>query len=144
MRIVLDTNIVVSALLWRGANYRLLEAIRSASDALLVASAPLIEELADVLDRPHCASRYALIGKTPAQVIADYLEAVALVEPANITPRSVDPDDDMVLATALAGAADLIVSGDADLLDLKHFHGIDIVGIDEAIRRIERAAQSTK
>lgn len=95
-----------------------------------------------MLPRPHCASRYALIGKTPAQVIADYLEAVQLVEPANIAARSIDPDDDAVLATALAGAADLIVSGDTDLLNLKRFQSIDIVGIDEAMLRIERSTHS--
>lgn len=144
MRIVLDTNIVVSALLWRGPSYRLLQAIHASPEAQLIASAPLIEELAEVLARPHCASRYALIGKTPAQVLADYLEAVALVEPASITARSVDPDDDLVLATALGASADLIVSGDADLLNLKHFHGIDIVNVSEAIQRVERAPHPPK
>ena len=49
MRIVLDTNVVLSALLWRGTPYRLLEAFRQRSDVQLVSSATLLEELADVL-----------------------------------------------------------------------------------------------
>lgn len=51
MRIVLDTNVVISALLWRGKPYRLLEAIRQRTDMQLFSSAALLEELADVLIR---------------------------------------------------------------------------------------------
>jgi putative PIN family toxin of toxin-antitoxin system len=138
VRIVLDTGVLFSGLLWRGTSYRLLQAIRSSPGIRIVASGPLIEELAEVLGRPGSAKRYALIGKTPAQVIADYLEAVELVEPAIISPRAVDADDDMVLAAALAGQSDLIVSSDSDLLNLKRYHAIDIVSVNEALKRIER------
>jgi predicted nucleic acid-binding protein len=50
--------------------------------------------------------------------------------------RRIDPDDDPVLACALAAAAELIVSGDAHLLNLKHYHGIQVVGPHEASARI--------
>jgi uncharacterized protein len=52
-------------------------------------------------------------------------------------PACRDPDDDAVLALAIAARADLIVSGDRDLLDLKSFQGIAIVTPTEALRRIE-------
>ncbi len=56
--------------------------------------------------------------------------------PAEIAPTSIDPDDDAVLACALAAGADLIVSGDPDLLNLKQFHGAAIVTPRQAIERI--------
>jgi predicted nucleic acid-binding protein len=73
--------------------------------------------------------RLAIIGKTAREVLADYVEAVELVEPLSV-PRVVpgDADDDEVIACALAAKADLIVSGDRHLLDLgDHYQGIPIV-----------------
>ncbi len=57
------------------------------------------------------------------------------VTPAEIVPTSIDPDDDAVLACALPAGADLIVSGDPDLLNLKRFHGMPIVSPREAVTR---------
>ncbi len=136
MRLVLDTNVVFSGLLWRGSAYELLTAIRQASGARLFCSVGLIEELADVLGRPSSMKQLSLIGKTAKDVLEDYASIVEFVEPAEISPTSIDPDDDPVLACALAAAAELIVSGDAHLLNLKQFHRIQIVGPREAAARI--------
>lgn len=65
-----------------------------------------------------------------------YLQAVELVEPAVIPPTSRDPDDDAVLACAVAAHADFIVSGDADLLVLGAFSGIPIVTAPQALEGI--------
>ncbi|GAB1389923.1 MAG: hypothetical protein AMXMBFR78_11930 [Rubrivivax sp.] len=67
MRIVLDTNIAVSALLWRGTPYRLFEIIRPTDDVQLVGSEALLAELAelaDVLARPSVSKRLAIVGRT--------------------------------------------------------------------------------
>jgi len=62
---------------------------------------------------------------------------VRLVVPAVIAPTiSRDPADDQVLATAIGGQADLIVSGDSHLLDLKQFMGIDVVGAASGAQRV--------
>lgn len=127
MRIVLDTNVVISALLWRGTPYRLLSTIRDVGDPLY-ASTALLEELADVLARPFAAQRLALIQRTAASVLADYIEVVELVEPTDV-PRIVqnDPDDDHVIAAAGAARADLLVTGDRrHLLALDGHAGIAI------------------
>ena len=79
MRIVLDTNVVLSALLWRGTPYQLLEAVRDRSSVRLFSSAALLEELADVLTRPAASKRLALIGKGARDVLSDYVEAIELV-----------------------------------------------------------------
>lgn len=138
MRIVLDTNVALSALLWRGTPYQLLAAIRQRSSLQLYSSPALLEELADVLTRPSASKRLALIGKTAREVLADYVEAIELVEPSAV-PRVVpgDADDDQVIAAAIAARADLIVSGDRKhLLPLGSHEGIARVEAAEAVRRI--------
>ena len=136
MRLVLDTNVVFSGLLWRGGAYELLTAIRQAPEVKLFCSAELIEELADVLSRPPSVKQLSVIGKTAKDVLEDYASIVEFVEPAEISPTSSDPDDDPVLACALAAAAEMIVSGDPHLLNLKQFHRIEIVDPREAVTRI--------
>ena len=137
VRIVLDTNVALSALLWRGTPYHLLASIRQQMNAQLFSSSPLLEELADVLTRPSAAKRLAVIGRSGADVLIDYVEAVDLVSPASIG-RVVarDPDDDVVIATALAVNANLIVSGDNDLLILKQYQNIPILAPADAMQFI--------
>lgn len=134
VRIVLDTNVVLSALLWRGTPHHLLGAIAQRSNIQLYSSTALLEELADVLTRPSATKRLALIDKTARAVLADYVEAIGLVEPATV-PRVVvgDVDDDQVIAAAVAARAHLIVSGDRKhLLPLGRHDGIDIIDAAEA------------
>ena len=137
MRIVLDTNVVLSALLWRGTPHQLLTAIGQQPSVQLNSSAALLDELADVLTRPSATKRLAVIGKTAREVLSDYVEVLELVEPTTV-PRVVlgDPDDDQVLAVALAAHADLIVSGDSDLLNIASYEGIPIVTVAQAVQRI--------
>lgn len=137
MRLILDTNVVLSGLLWRGTPYRLLETIRQQPRLQIYSSAALLEELADVLSRPSPSKRLALIGKSVREVLADFIDAVELIEPIDI-PRVVlnDPDDDQVIAAAWAAHADCIVSGDSDLLIIGSFKGIDILTAAQALQRI--------
>ncbi|MEX2498733.1 MAG: putative toxin-antitoxin system toxin component, PIN family [Wenzhouxiangellaceae bacterium] len=138
MRVVLDTNVVISALLWRSTPYRLLEAIRRHESVTLYSSPVLLEELADVIARPALSRRLAAIGKTAREILADYLEAIELIEPVTVPRIARDPDDDHVLACALAATAELTVSGDQDLLEIADYEGTSIVTPAEALRRIEK------
>lgn len=139
VRIVLDTNVVLSALLWRGTPYRLLDAIRQRGEVRLFTSPALLDELADVLTRPSATKRLAVIGRTAREVLADYVDAVEVVDPERV-PRVVpdDADDDQVIAAALAAGADWIVSGDTDLLSMGNHQGIPIITATQAEQRISR------
>lgn len=88
--------------------------------------------------RPSAAKRLALIGKPAREVLADYVKAIKLVEPASVS-RVVagDVDEDQVIAPAVAAHADFIVSGDRkDLLSLTSHWGINIVEAAETLRCI--------
>ena len=137
MRIVLDTNVALSALLWRGTPHRLLEAIRRRDDVQLYSSAALLAELADVLSRPSIAKRLALVGRSARDVLSDYVEAVEVVEPGAV-PRVVpnDADDDHVIAAAVASHAEAIISGDTDLLSMGSHGGIRIIDAAQALSQI--------
>lgn len=140
MRVVLDTNTLVSALLSpHGPPRRLLDDAR-AQVFVLCSSAVLMAELLDVVSREKFARRFAQVGLTPLGIVGEIRRLATMAAPASV-PRVIasDADDDHVLACALAGNADLIVSGDKHLLDLGgDYQGIRIVAPAEAVQLIGR------
>ena len=143
MRVVLDTNVVVSALLWGGEPYKLIEAA-AAGKIELITSPALLTELRRVLAREHLASRLAAQRSTVEQAIAIYAELAISVSPLS-TPRVVpgDADDDHVIAAAVAGTAEIVISGDRHLLSLGSHQGIYIVNAASALRRLEDTSGKT-
>lgn len=76
-----------------------------------------------------------------AEILEGYAALATIIAPAIIAPVvAKDPTDDAVLVCAFAAQADLVVSGDSDLLNLKSYHGAPIVGAAEARGRIARGA----
>ena len=137
MRLVLDTNIVVSGLLWNKTPSLLIDAALQGRVEIFT-SEVLLLELEDVLPRRKLSRRVSASGMSIAQLAALYALLAQRIVPAVISPTSADPDDDHVLACAIAAQADLIVSGDSDLLNLKSYQGIPIVAAAEALERIAR------
>ncbi len=139
-RLVLDTNVLVSAFLWRGTPGRLIELVGE-KEVQLFTSRALLDELAATLAKKKLARYVAATGLSAAQMLAGYRRAATTVTARRLDERaSRDADDDAVLACALAARADLIVSGDDDLLVLKSFKGIAIVSVAAAIERISSKA----
>ena len=139
MQAVLDTNIVVSALLWGGTPFKLLELATDVKLSLYTSPA-LIAELRDVLHRDHLARRLANQHTAIEDAIRLYEDLCMVVSPLS-TPRAVpnDIDDDQVIACALAAGAQLIVSGDSDLLVLHLWKGIHILNAAEAVQFVVSA-----
>lgn len=137
MRVVVDTNLLVSAIISAGLPRQLLDAAR-AGEFELCTSEVLLAERLEVMSRSKFAERLTLAGVT-AKALVDDLRRLAVVVTPNHVPHVVptDPDDDHVLAAALAAGADLIASGDRrDLLPLLAYEGIPIVGAREAWERL--------
>lgn len=127
MRVVLDTNTVISGLFWYGNPRHILDLARS-GDITLCTSQALLNELLDVLSRPKFAARLALVGATPQEVIDGYRILAEVVEVTSVEQLVADdPDDNEVLACALAANASYIVSGDRHLLDLGAYSHIQLV-----------------
>ena len=137
MRLVLDTNTVVSGLLWDKTPSQLIDAGLEGRIELFTSQALLLE-LEDVLPRRKLARRVVASGLSVAQLVARYALLAQSVSPAAIERVSEDPDDDHVLACAIAAKADLVVSGDSDLLKLGQYHGIPIVTVAEALTRLRQ------
>ena len=136
MRLVLDTNVVASGLLWSGTPAQLIDAAQ-ADEIEVFTSRALLAELTRILRRAKFANVIAASGLSLDELVLGYAEVAQLVHPAPITPVVLrDPDDDHVLACALTAQAELIVSGDTHLLELKAYQGIPIVSAAEALKRL--------
>jgi len=135
-RVVPDTNIIVSGLLWRGNPRRILDAARDGIVELYT-SPVLLEELEDVLSREKFVPRLAAANVTVQDLVSGYSALATVIEAEPIEPVIlVDPDDDAVLACAFSADAEVIVSGDSDLLDLKEHKEIRILTATEFLAEL--------
>lgn len=137
MRLVLDTNVLLSGLVWQGTPSRLLRVISNDKNLRLLMSSTLLDELADVLTRDKLRKKLLSIEQSAEKLLGDLKGIVEMVA-VTIVERVItaDPDDDQVLAAALAGQANLIVSGDKrHLLALGSYRGIAIVSPAAALER---------
>lgn len=120
MRLVLDTNVLVAALVAEGLCRDLVR--KRARAHTLITSPQLLDELAEILQRKF--------GVDASRVpwLAVYRERAEMVEPMAL-PEAIcrDPDVDWVLATAVAGEAAIIVTGVADLLKTSEYQNIRIL-----------------
>lgn len=123
IKAVLDTNVIISGIFWKGAPFEILAAWQE-HRLLLVISPPILDEYRRVLDE--------MTKQRPMPVLGSILEIIELhsemVTPVRFSERVCsDPDDDKLLEAALAARADYVVTGDAALLKIKNHQGIQIV-----------------
>jgi|SRR6267143_3262129 len=134
MRFVLDTNVLVSALIKGGKPRRLLRAALRPDHALIL-SEPIIEEFSRVTANKKI-ERYVDDEATSAY-LGVLLSKAVFVRPRSRVRVFNDPDDN-VLSTAKEGDADSIVTGDKHILELKEFKGIKIVTVERALSIVGR------
>jgi putative PIN family toxin of toxin-antitoxin system len=125
-RVVLDTNVLVSAFLKKGKSRNLVESLLENHDVIL--SSQMMAELADVLSRNKFNIKSDQIDRYMAILIRKAI-IVSVKSSLKIVPE--DPDDDIVLNTALSGQADYIVSGDKHLHKLVKYENIQIVSVSD-------------
>jgi putative PIN family toxin of toxin-antitoxin system len=129
VKIVLDTNVVVSGIFWGGVPHTILEHCMS-NEVEFIASSPIVNEYVRVISsvghkRPEFAKKWIDLIST----------SVTIVDVQVSLSVSRDPEDDKFVECAISGDADCIVSGDDDLLAVQDVHGIPILRPSEFLRR---------
>ena len=122
-RLVVDTNVVLSAFLFPGTVPG--RALYRAQGSVVLASKLTLQELKEVADRARF-DRY-VEPEMRHRLVAEYMRATVMVDIPFPIRACRDPRDDKFLEVAVHGRADLIVTGDADLLALHPFRGITIL-----------------
>jgi len=135
VKVVFDTNVVVSASFWRGAPFDCLAACAQGR-CVAVVSSNLLAEYHETVDE----LRLDYLSRKCVEWVAALTESAELVFPVErASGATPDPDDEMILECALAAEADFIVSGDKKhLLALREFQGIPIINPAEFLRRMSR------
>jgi putative PIN family toxin of toxin-antitoxin system len=136
-RAVIDTNILIRALIKpQGTVGPVLTRLRDGDYTLLYAE-PLLDELVAKLALPRIRDKYHLTDEDVETVLALILLRGEPVLPQRRITACRDPKDNVVLEVAVAGEADYIVTGDNDLLVLHPFEGIPIVGPADFLKALE-------
>jgi len=134
MRIVADTNILVSATFWGGDSERIMREVEKGR-VTLVLSSEIIKELLKVLNTDEMLQKIRdkdLKFRMTTAKLMSLAEIVAPDEKLDAVPD--DPDDNIILECAKKGAVDFIITNDKHLLKLKQFEGIPIVTPKEFLR----------
>jgi uncharacterized protein len=135
MKIVVDTNIFVSGWLWGGIPARLFRLART-HQLIICASEPILAELETTLGKQKLQVKLQSLSFTVNGLMTGTRQLVEVYPISTINlPELRDPNDNMILATAIAADADAIVTGDRDLLVLQEYEGIPIVTAREFLDR---------
>lgn len=144
IRVVLDTNLFVSALLKPDSNPDRIINLGREEKVLLLISDAICDEITRVLFYPKIRKRLAASDEELLNFVK-LLRTVAIVTPGrlNLPPLAADPDDTKYLICAVEGRADYIVSGDHHMTDLVIYLGIRVVTPAEFIQIVVGAKQGS-
>lgn len=129
LRVVLDTNVLISASFRKISPIpnQIYQALKS-QQFILIMSTLILEEIEDVLNRKKIVKRTHMKTHKRKQFIVEITSISVLVSgKISVEVIKEDPDDDKLIAAALEGKADYVVSGDKHLLNLKEYQGIKIL-----------------
>jgi uncharacterized protein len=146
MRTVVDTNVSVSAFLNpRGLPGQLIEALQQRRFTLVI-SEPMLQELAEVLVRPRLVERHRRSTEQIGVFVEMLREEAEVVAVSGTVHVCRDPDDDMVLETALVGGAVYVVSGDHDtqareVVEYLEASGVRVLRVREFLAVLDSAVR---
>ena len=130
MKIVCDTNILISGILFGGKPRKILSLCASGT-VINCISPDILKEVEEVLSR----SKFGLKEKQVYEIIRLFRNTFTLVSPdRRLSVVAADPDDNRILEAALSAEADAIVSGDTHLLDLVNCNGIPVISADTFLK----------
>jgi putative PIN family toxin of toxin-antitoxin system len=137
LKIIIDTNVTISGLLWGGAPNHILKLCRDGIIRILECDQTL-DEVKSVLQYSKFSDRLSTLGTTAIEVFAYFMNLATYVPSPETIPEAVkqDPFDNIFLGLALENGASLIVSGDRHLLDFESYEGIQIVTPSEGVKVI--------
>ncbi len=140
MRAVLDTNLLVSYLLTQGDTMSRIVDHWEQWHFVAIVSPAMLAELKEVVRRPRLRSHMSL----DPQVLIDVIEQDAEVVPGELTLTGVcrDPKDDIFIACAVEGHADVLVSGDADLLAVGSHQGVQMMTPAAFLRLLDQQTEA--
>jgi putative PIN family toxin of toxin-antitoxin system len=131
-RVVLDTNVLISALLFRGGLSKIV-GLWQKGKIIPVISKETFSELATVLEYPKFSLTQEETDSIIKYEILPYFEIVEVVK--DVKGICGDPEDDKFISCAISGSADYIVSGDKDLFDLKQYKSIKIIKASDFLKK---------
>jgi len=142
VKVVFDTNVMVSALLWTGLPHRLLK-LADGEILQLCATLEMLEEIEEVLNYSKFASQIKRLNTSINELILHVEDVVTVYYPKEIVERAVDrdPDDNIFLTCAVCSGAKFIISGDDHLLEMREFRKTKILSPRRFIERIEASSQ---
>ena len=137
MRVVLDTNVVVSGTFWTGTSFKILNLVDQNRITLIV-SRPILEEYDEIINSEEILEKTTIYQHARIQALLKILSKAIVVEPQeSITIVKDDPDDNKFIEAALAGDAQYLITQDKKhLLSIKQFRAIEIVSPEEFMRII--------
>ena len=134
-KVVLDTNILISSFGWSGKPRIIFEKCLN-EELDLVTSPNQIGELKRVIGYP----KFQFTEKQKAMFISIILDIATVVEiPGQVHVIADDPDDDLILETAIVGKVDYLISGDPHLLKVGEFMNVKIITANEFLRRDKKS-----
>ena len=137
IRVVLDTNVLISALLFSGPPSQLVSAWQS-SRLRPVVSAQILEEYLRVLPYPKFDLTSTEIRSLIEEEVLPFIETVKV--PPLAIPKVRDPDDTKLITCAMTAGVRWLVSGDDDLLSLQRVQSVEIVSVTVFLQHLKRNA----
>lgn len=135
IKIVADTNVLVSAFLWQGETAKIFDLVEEGRIVFHL-NKRMLNEFKRVLKYPRISKQILKRELSPESIIKSLSKVGILIQDKNkVDAIKADPSDNMILSCALSAKVDFIVSGDKHLLDLKDFQGIPILSPRQFLNR---------
>lgn len=135
MRIVIDTNVLISAIFWTGKPKQLLNKARR-REIIFLTSETVLKELKEVLTRGD--KPFNLSAEEAERVVEEIRGVAEIIQTHSRITVCKDEMDNRVIECAVDGGAECIISGDMHLLELKLFKGVNIITVSEFLKYLEK------